>query len=336
MTNTTAHDLDGRLLEKWQRGLPIVERPFRAMAKACDASESDVISSLAAMQENGMIARVGAVVRPNTIGASTLAALSVPDLEADETGELLASEPLINHVYLRENDWNFWFVTTGPDRASVDAVLARVARQTNRRVLDLRLERSYYIDLGFELSGPHKKHHVDPDSERVAATFERRDDDAELVQRLMTGLALVERPFDDLAEKLGREATDVLARIRELSEAGVLPRLGLIVRHRALGWRSNAMVVWDVPEDRIDAIGCELAKVPGVNLCYRRSRYETEWPFNLYCMIHAKSRDEALATLARATAATGLDRYPRQILFSLRCFKQTGARVVAPQPQEAA
>lgn len=330
------HRLDRYLLENWQRGLPIVERPFQVIADAGMASEKDVIFRLSTLQKGGIIARVGAVVRPNTLGASTLAAMSVPDLEVETTAELLAREPGINHVYLRENDWNIWFVATGPDRAAVDASLARVELRTKRRVLDLRLERSFHIDLGFALTGEGGNRHIAPIGDCDLASFELRDGDAELVQRLMVGLPLVSRPFADIGFELERDEADVIQRIRELEGAGILPRLGLIVRHRALGWRSNAMVVWDVPEEDVDKAGAELAKAAGVNLCYRRRRYAEDWPFNLYCMIHAKSREEALEVLERACISSGLDGVPKQILFSLRCFKQTGALVARSGPKEAA
>lgn len=336
MTDTLTDRLDKCLMEAWQRDFPLVERPYRVVGKACGAAESDVIDRLKALKANGVIARVGAVVRPNTIGASTLAAISVPDLEVEETAALMAAEPGINHVYLRENDWNLWFVATGPDRKAVDASLSRIATATRRRVLDLRLEQPYHIDLGFKLFGAGTKHHVPAHAAPEVCGFEFREDDALLVQQLTTGLALVARPFDALANALGRETDEVLERIGTLVAAGILPRLGLIVRHRALGWRCNAMVVWDVPEADVDAVGAKLAKAPGVNLCYRRRRYEAEWPFNLYCMIHGKSREFALETLRRVSTDAGLDGLSRQILFSLRCFKQTGALVAAPARMEAA
>ena len=91
------------------------------------------------------------------------------------------------------------------------------------------------------------------------------------------------------------------------------------------------MVVWDVPPADVDRIGALLASASGINLCYRRTRHEREWPYNLYCMVHAKSRDEALACLIAAQDLAGLGAYPRQVLFSLRCYKQTGAMVALPK-----
>lgn len=331
MENLAFDTLSRQLLEVWQRGFPIVERPFLAMAEKVGVGEAEVIARLRDLKGAGVIARVGGVVRPNTMGASTLAALAAPDLEIEATAQLMVDEPGINHLYLRENDWNLWFVATGPDRASVDATLLRIGAKTGRRVLDLRLERSYYIDLGFSLSPDLSGRHRDAGSKPEATQFIHRNGDQELVQQLTTGLPLVPRPFAAIGRTLARTEAEVIERIGELHASGILPRLGLIVRHRALGWRSNAMVVWDVPEEEVDRAGDALAAQSGINLCYRRTRYERQWPFNLYCMIHARSRAEALETLATAAPSAGLEECPRQILFSLRCFKQTGAMVAAPK-----
>lgn len=321
--------LEKQLLHDWQRGLPIVERPFLAMAEQYGVEEEAVIEGLKSLQATGAIARVGGVIRPNTLGASTLAALAAPNLEIEATAQLMAAEPGINHVYLRENDWNLWFVATGPDRAAVDATLARIEQLTARRVLDLRLEQPYHIDLGFDLTDGNSSPKHAPAAGAEAEPFTPRCGDRQLVQELMIGLPLVPRPFFAIAQALGRKESDVMARIAMLHFLGVLPRLGVIVRHRALGWRSNAMVVWDVPEDDVDRAGTELAMAPGINLCYRRRRHEHDWPYNLYCMIHAKSREAALSRLEAASHSAALHSYPRQILFSLRCFKQTGALVAA-------
>jgi DNA-binding Lrp family transcriptional regulator len=155
--------------------------------------------------------------------------------------------------------------------------------------------------------------------------------DRELVQNLTVGLPLVPEPFKQIAVPLDRSEGDVIERLQALTAAGVVPRIGVIVRHRAIGWRSNAMVVWDVPPSDVDRAGSVLAGVPGINLCYRRTRHENEWPYNLYCMVHAKTREDALDNLIKAQELAGLGAYPRQVLFSLRCYKQTGAMVALPK-----
>lgn len=319
--------IDNSLLNDWQRDLPILPCPFAEIAKAMGITEDLVLQRLAALKAASFIARVGGVVRPNTIGASTLAAMSVPDLEVDEVASILSAEPGANHVYLRENDWNLWFVVTGADRAAVNDVLTRVETKTGRTCLDLRLEKPYHIDLGFTLDGRQTDRHTSARHDDWSDKYSARPGDRQLVQVLTQGIPLVSRPFRAMAQTLHRSEDDIIERIGELADLGILPRLGVIVRHRALGWRSNAMVVWDVDAKDIDRAGAALAALPGINLCYRRTRYSAEWPFNLYCMVHAKSRQEAIEVLNAASQAAGLGNCPSQILFSQRCFKQTGAQV---------
>lgn len=315
-------NLDRRLLGEWQRDFPLVPEPFAEIAEALGCTGTEVLERLSRLSDNGAVSRVGASVRPNTAGASTLAAIAAPERRVDEVAAIIGSEPGVNHSYLRENDWNLWFVATGPDRAHVGATLARIEATAGLTVLDLPLMRPYHIDLGFALDGTRKEPAAGP-----ADPAALRAGDREVLQALSRGLPLVPRPFAVLARELGRTEAQVLERIRTLAVAGIVSRIGVILHHRALGWHSNAMVVWQVPGDDIDRAGADLAAAEGVTLCYQRRPDDRHWPYNLYCMIHARSRAEALATLDRAAAAAGIDGTPRRILFSLRCFKQTGAMI---------
>lgn len=321
--------LDRALLDNWQRELPLVPRPFAVMAEALATSETTVLARLMALMECGAMARVGGVVRPNTLGASTLAAIAAPDNRLDAVAALLAGIDGINHVYLREHQINIWFVVTGPDRAYVDEVLTRVGRQTGLDVLDLKLEQAFHIDLGFSLDGGSGRRQADQARATLPADLSCDALDRALAQVLTDGLPLTARPFTEVGRRLGATEGEVIARIARLSGIGVVPRIGVIVRHRALGWRSNAMVVFDVAEDLVAAAGAALSRVAGINLCYRRTRYAHRWPYNLYCMVHARSREEAMATLATAREAADLHDVPCEVLFSLRCYKQTGALISA-------
>jgi len=324
--------LDRRLLDDFQRDLPLVPQPFAAMGRALGLDEAETIARLARLGERGMISRVGATLRPNTAGASTLAAVAAPEGRLEQVAALIGAEPGVNHSYLREHVWNLWFVATGPDRVAVDATLARIGRASGLRVLDLRLERAFNIDLGFPLAGGATMPPARAGVDRHAIC----PGDRPLMQALTEGLALVPRPFAALGARLWRSEADVIGRIHRLAAAGVLARVGVIVRHRSLGWTSNAMVVWSLPETQADRIGPVLAAQPGVTLCYRRRTVPVIWPYCLFAMIHARSRAEAAGTLVRAEEAAGLDGRPRQVLFSLRCFKQRGALVAATMKEDAA
>lgn len=323
--------IDRRLLDDWQRDFPITPRPFAELAQALDVTEAEVLERLDRMQKNGRITRVGATCAPNTVSASTLAAIAAPPGRIDEVAALINEEPGVNHSYEREDRWNLWFVATGPDRDYVSAALDRISERTGLRVLDLRLLRPFNVDLGFRLGQVPGA----PPPARIVDRDALRDGDRDILHALTQGLPFVDRPYEAIARATGRDEADVLTRIAALSRAGIISRLGVIVRHRALGWRSNAMVVWDIAHDRIAAAGPQLAALPGVTLCYERNPVPGVWPYRLYSMIHARSRNEAREVLERAAALPELAGVPHKALFSTRCFRQTGA-MIAARPERVA
>lgn len=317
---------DRRLLDEFQRDLPLVPRPFAAIGTVLGVDEAEVIERLEQLRTRGMIARVGATVRPNTAGASTLAAMAVPEERIEEVAEIVGAEAGVNHSYLREDDWNLWFVATAPSAEALKTSLDRIAATTGLRVLDLRLVRPFNIDLGFRLNAAARDAMPEARTARIAAL---EPSDRPILQALSEGLPLAPRPFAAVADRIGRTEVEVIARVAALAEAGILTRVGVIVRHRAIGWAANAMVVWDLPEDRIEAAGRALARLCGVTLCYQRLTVPGVWDFPLYSMIHARSRSEAEGILAAAAALPELAGATHRALFSLRCFKQTGALLKA-------
>ena len=150
--------------------------------------------------------------------------------------------------------------------------------------------------------------------------------DLEVVRAVQAGLPLVPRPYARVAELIGMPEQEVMERLRRLMESGDIRRLGVVVRHRELGYRANAMVVWDVPDDRVAEVGRLIGRQPFVNLCYRRPRRPPSWHYNLFCMIHGRSREGVLKNLADMVERCGLQGIPHETLFSLKRFKQRGAR----------
>lgn len=323
--------LDCALLDDWQRDFPIVSRPFAVLADTLGTDEADVLERLARMGEAGRITRVGATCAPNTVSASTLAALRAKPEEVEKMARIIGEEPGVNHSYLREDAWNLWFVATGPDRAHVDGALARISARADRPVLDLRLVRPFNVDLGFRMYG-HGGARRGP---RTADVSVMQAGDRAILQGLTRGLPLEPRPWAALAHRLDRPEAEVLDRVTILQATGVIARLGVIVRHRALGWTSNAMCVWDVSHDVAGAVGPVLARVPGVTLCYERRPVAGSWPYRLYNMIHARSRSEARATLDRVRTLPLLTDASHKVLFSTRCFKQTGALIKTDKGEAA-
>ena len=147
-----------------------------------------------------------------------------------------------------------------------------------------------------------------------------------LLQALQEGLPIVERPYAKIADQLGWSEQKVIDELELLAKSDRVRRMGIIVKHRALGFTANAMVVWDIPDDEVDAVAERMAEDSSVTLCYQRPRRLPQWPYNLFCMIHGQERDQVLGRLDQLVDNLNLQEYDHQPLFSTRCFKQCGGR----------
>lgn len=143
--------LEKCLLNEYQRGFPLCPEPYAEIAAQLDVSEGEVIRTLASLQRRGFISRVGPVFAPQRAGASTLAALAVPEDRLESVAARVSRYAEVNHNYQREHAWNLWFVVTAPDQQRVEQVLADIEAVTGLPVLNLPLQRAFFIDLGFPL-----------------------------------------------------------------------------------------------------------------------------------------------------------------------------------------
>ena len=156
---------------------------------------------------------------------------------------------------------------------------------TGLRVLRLPLLEEFHIDLGFDLESRDAPREAAPKLFPPLSRAERR-----LVAATVDGLPLIQEPYAAIAIKAGMTDEDVVSHLKAMLADGRIRRIGAVVRHRRLGYEANAMAVWDVPEERVSALGRRLASDPAVTLCYRRARALPEWPYNLYCMVHGRLR----------------------------------------------
>ena len=155
-------------------------------------------------------------------------------------------------------------------------------------------------------------------------------EDRELIKCVQQGLPVVSRPYAAIAEQLGIPEQAVIRRLRRLIDNGAIKRFGVVVRHRELGYRANGMVVWDIPDDRVEELGNCIGSFSSVTLSYRRPRRLPAWPYNLFTMVHGRDRDEVETRVAEIVERCGLREIPHTILFSTRRFKQRGARYSVP------
>lgn len=317
-----------RLLNAFQRDFPLCEAPYAAIAAELGASEPWVLSTLRRFAAEGIVSRIGVIFRPGSVGASALAAMAVPPSRLADVARNVNAHPGVNHNYEREHRFNLWFVANAPDQAMLRGLIAQIEREAVLPVIVMPLLREYHIDLGFDLDGVAKKT-LPAAAGPLGSVLQLGGEDRRLVAALQEGLPLVSHPYAAIAKRcrLPCEGGErhVLRQIGEWLCDGIVKRVGVIVRHRPLGYVANVMAVWDVPDAIVDAVAVALAREPGVTLCYRRARALPAWPYNLFCMMHGRERRQVDALLDGVCSRAALAAFPHARLFSTTAFKQRGA-----------
>lgn len=159
----------------------------------------------------------------------------------------------------------------------------------------------------------------------ASADLEKR-----VIEEIEVGLPLEPHPYRVIAERIGADESAVLSVVSQLADNGIIKRYGVVVRHRELGYTANGMVVWDIPDDRVNGIGELFGQQSFVTLCYQRPRKLPDWRYNLFTMVHGRSREEVRANVDHLVQLVPDAQFPWEILFSARRFKQRGARYSVP------
>ena len=151
--------------------------------------------------------------------------------------------------------------------------------------------------------------------------------DRRLIRATQSGLPLVPRPYEAIGATLGIAGEQVGERLQAMLDAGLIRRIGAVPNHYRLGFTANGMSVWDVADERVDELGERIGQLPFVSHCYRRPRRPPVWNYNLFAMLHGRSRDEVEAQAQQVAALLGDACRSHDILYSTAILKKTGLRI---------
>jgi DNA-binding Lrp family transcriptional regulator len=151
--------------------------------------------------------------------------------------------------------------------------------------------------------------------------------DRRLIRATQSGLPLVPRPFEAIGATLGISGEQVRERLQAMLDTGLIRRIGAVPNHYRLGFTANGMSVWDVADDVVDQLGERIGLLPGVSHCYRRPRALPVWPYNLFAMLHGRSREEVEQQATEIASMLGSACRAHDILYSTAILKKTGLRL---------
>ncbi len=325
-------DLDRRLLNRLQRAFPLTATPWEALGEALGVDGAEVLSRVRRLKEAGYIRQISAIFDTKALGyKSSLVAARVAPERIEEAAAVLNRHPGVSHNYQREHPFQLWFTLAVPPGESLEAHVERLAREAGLEAVRLLPTlRLYKIGVTLEMEKDERTLHRERREEGVrrrevdpAALPPLTERDRAFVRVLQEDLPLEPRPFDVWAARLGVPVEEVFAWMEAMKAQGRMRRFAAILRHRRAGFRANGMIVWRVPEEIVDEVGLRAAAFPQVTHCYRRPTYP-DWPYNLFTMVHARSREACEAIAREMSRELGIDEYA--ILYSTREFKKTRVR----------
>ena len=136
-------------------------------------------------------------------------------------------------------------------------------------------------------------------------------------------IPICSQAYGVIAKKLGISEKEFINRAQDLIERGIIRKFGAILNHRKVGFMENAMVVWVVPDEKVQEVGNIMAFFKEVTHCYQRPILPN-WSYNMFTMIHGKTREECKEVVRRISEITKIDKY--EILYSLTELKKTSIR----------
>ena len=162
---------------------------------------------------------------------------------------------------------------------------------------------------------------------RISDRPEIDPNDRRIIAATQAGLPLCPRPYHKIAEDLGLDPREVMDRLERMLASRVIRRVGAVPNHYAVGYRANGMSVWDLPDERVSELGRRVGALEFVSHAYRRPRRPPLWPYNLFAMVHGRSRAEVEDKVRRIAELLGAEARGHDVLYSTRVLKKTGLRI---------
>jgi len=339
--------LDAQILTRVQQAFPLTPRPFAELAVEFGIDEGELLERLGRLKhEAGIIRQISAVFDSRALGyRSILVAAKYRADGIEQAARIINEHPGVSHNYGREHEFNLWYtLAVGPDSRLGLARTVRLLHQLSGALATRQLValKTYKLDLQLDLSQvvePRSRGTFVPEQtaqpQNVASPVcpprPVSPADVAMIRALQRDLPLVPRPYDELAADAGCRPEELLAAAQRFLRTGWMRRFGALLQHREAGFAANVLAVWHVPAEQADEMGRRMARFRAVSHCYLR-KSSPDWPYNLYTMIHGRTREECLATLEAIRQATGLT--DRRDLWTTREYKKVRLRYF--DPQEAA
>jgi len=334
---TELDERDRELLNAVQWDFPLDPRPFAQLADRLGTDESDVLDRVTRVKEAGVLRQLSAIFDTRALGySSALVAAKLDPDHIDAAADVINEHPGVSHNYKRNHEYNLWYTLAVPPGESFDDHLDVLHRgsgaSVTRKLPTLKL---YKIGVKLDMTGktaadaksevaPHER----PERKEHMEAPTLTDLEVRGITVVQDDLPVVDRPFAVHAERIGCSEHEVLDMLASFKERKLMRRFAAVMNHRSAGFKANAMGVWAVPDEQLEAIGPQMAGFAAVSHCYRRPTYE-DWPYSVFTMVHGRSARDCEATIEAIRSETGVDEFA--LLWSIKEYKKTRVRYFTPE-----
>jgi len=316
-----------RLLSELQEDIPVVERPFLYLARRTGMREEEVLDHLKTFRKKGLLRHFGPIYDASSFGYDS--ALVAFEIRGDLAGRagIIGEHPGVSHCYEREGKLNLWFtIAVPPDSGlGLDRTVEVLAKRTGAvRWGIFRKVRTFKLRVRLDFDSLAEREGSSPSGS--GSPVEADEEVRRTVVLTQSSLPLIPEPFAELAKRDGLSQNRILKILTYLKERGAMRRFSAVLNHRKAGFRANALTLWQIPRERVQEAGKLLSSFRSVSHCYERSfRGNFDWHYNLFAMIHGRTREEVLSFAHRL--AEEIKPIDFRALFSEREFVKRRVRL---------
>lgn len=334
---------DRLLLTCLQSGLPLTPRPFDVLSAKVGADSAELLVRIQRLKKEGTLGGIKAILDLRTLryqsawvavrigkeyqapaGAVPKADPSLPSgsEEIAARTEVFWKHPGVIYGCERENDFNVWFFITVPADHDLELhvrCLEKLAGVPRALFLPVRAVFKGTDLLSSLDAGTFSAMAERFEKRRAAGSSDLTGEEIGMIRQLQEPFPLTDEPYRKIASDLGITEAQGLERIKSLAKKGCLKRIGSFLKPAPGFQNAGMLVVWQIPEEKLERIGPEISRFKEVLYADRRPAFE-EFPYSLFMMVRAGSPSE-LEVLARRIQDR-IGKWPYRVLVTTREFKK--------------
>lgn len=325
---------DIKILHTIQQDFPVCHQPFKTLSSKLNIIEDEVLNRIKALKKQGIIRRITPLFDSSKLGyVGTLIAMKVPDERINEVAKIIDKYPEITHNYEREGEYNIWFTLIAKSKEEIEKIIAQIKTKSKiEQILNLKKMNKFKIAAVFKIEHP-VSHHLNPlpagNSEEEVKyeifdfqpqeTFSPDALDKAILKELQESIPLVDKPYQSIAQKIGIDEKRLFEKIKWYKKTGIIRKVRAVLNHYKVGMEENVMVVFKVEPADMLKLAKIMSQYPQVTHCYERAT-SVDWQYNLFAMIHGRSKQECEKIISSILQKTNLTIYKK--LYTKRELKK--------------